>query len=246
VTAAVHRVEARAARVWRRGPAIHPPGRHAQSGRHAQWRSCATSMTVVRRNRLPCALQHEKTFSYRRDGVAAVQPSLGVSSLDFGPPRKGGLFSVGTGSYRTGPRPTSTIMHIGCDVERSCMWPSCRQDRHFIPSRHGIDTSMPGRPAHQRRRPFGLSQRFRTDPFEGAAVSQAVSSEPYRLRVGISGMRRSPSSGRRRPVMPAGFPAGARKRYWAGNPIGPGTPRCCDGCARAAARSCPAGRSARR
>ncbi len=34
----------------------------------------------------------ENDFMHRGDGVAAVLPFLGVSSLDFGPPRKGGLF----------------------------------------------------------------------------------------------------------------------------------------------------------
>jgi hypothetical protein len=36
----------------------------------------------------------EIDFMHRGDGVAAVLPFLGVSSLDFGPPRKGGLFSA--------------------------------------------------------------------------------------------------------------------------------------------------------
>ena len=43
-------------------------------------------------------------------------------------------------------------------------------DDLVIPSRLGIDTSMRRRPAHQRRRPFGLALRLRTGPFEGAAV----------------------------------------------------------------------------
>ncbi len=40
----------------------------------------------------------------------------------------------------------------------------------LAPWHRHIDTLMPRRPAHRRRRPFGLSHRLRTSSFDGAAV----------------------------------------------------------------------------